>query len=251
MSTSVIGLITFVSSLGGALIGMFAARRLPEHHLSDKTKSTIIGSGTVLGTLVAVVIGLIMSTAHDSFASRANKVRELSFQVIRVDRFLRRYGPEADDARAKLRTWAAATTQELFPEPGQTPPSDQTTVGLLEMAQDAILSLNPKDERHNFFRTRAIDLSASLFEARWFLRQQVGHSLPGPFLALLIFWLALIFASLGLFAPPNATAIISLLLGSFALSGALVLILELDNPYSGLVRLSPDSLRQALVQITQ
>jgi hypothetical protein len=121
---------------------------------------------------------------------------------------------------------------------------------LLETTQDAILSLTPKDEKHSFFRTRAIDLSASLFEARWFLRQQVGHSLPMPFLALLIFWLAIIFTSFGLFAPPNATAIIALLLCSLALSGAIVLITELDNPSSGLVRLSPDSMRQALVQIT-
>jgi hypothetical protein len=145
---------------------------------------------------------LVISTADDSFSSRANKIRELSFQLVRIDRFLRRYGPEADDARVKVRAWTSATTQELFPEPGQTPPSDQTAVRLLETAQNAILSLTPKDETHSFFRTRAIDLSASLFEARWFLRQQVGHSLPVAFLALLIFWLAIIFTSIGLFTPP-------------------------------------------------
>jgi len=118
------------------------------------------------------------------------------------------------------------------------------------MTQDAILSLTPKDEKHSFFRTRAIDLSASLFEERWFLRQQVGHSLAVPFLALLIFWLTIVFASFGLLTPPHATGIIGLLLCSVALSGAIVLITELDNPFSGLVRLSPDSMRQALVQIT-
>jgi hypothetical protein len=99
----VIGLISFFAIFGGVLIGMFAAPRLPYHHLSEKTQSAIIVSVTVLGTLAAVVIGLIISTADDSFSARANKIRELSFQLIRIDRFLRRYGPEADDARAKLR----------------------------------------------------------------------------------------------------------------------------------------------------
>jgi hypothetical protein len=251
MATSVIGLICFVPIFGGVLIGMLAARRLPDHHLSDKSQAAIMISATILGTLSAVVIGLLISTANGSFSSRANKIRELSFQLIRIDRFLRRYGPEADDARAKLRAWASATAQELFPEPGQTPPSDQTTVALLETAQNAILSLTPKDEQHSFFRTRAIDLSASLFEARWFLRQQVGHTLPIPFLVLLISWQAIIFISIGLFTPPNTTAIIALLLCSMALSGAIVLIMELDSPFSGLVHLSPDSMRQALDQITQ
>jgi uncharacterized membrane protein len=69
-------------------------------------------------------------------------------------------------------------------------------------------------------------------------------------LILLIFWLAIVFASFGLFAPANPTTIVVLFLCSLAVSGGIVLIEELDNPQSGLIQISADSMRKALVEIT-
>src|SRR6267378_5881978 len=121
----VTGLISFAAIFAGALIGLFARRRLPGRHLSSETQSVITVSVAVLGTLSALVLGLMISAANSSFSARSDEVRELSLQAIRMDRNLRRYGPEADDARAKLREWAAAKTQQLFPEKGQSRPSSE------------------------------------------------------------------------------------------------------------------------------
>src|ERR1043165_7324147 len=108
-------LISFVSIFGGAMFGVYAARRLPGHHLSAQTQSAVTVAVAVIGTLSALVLGLMISAANSSFSTRADGVRELSLQVIRIERNLRRYGPEADDARAKLRAWATIKTQQLFP----------------------------------------------------------------------------------------------------------------------------------------
>src|SRR6266576_5694933 len=116
MSYLNIGLISFAAIFGGVLIGRFAARRLPGHHLSSETQSAITVSVAVIGTLSALVLGLMISAANTSFSKRSDEVRELSLQVIRIDRNLRRYGPEADDVRAKLREWATVKIQQLFPE---------------------------------------------------------------------------------------------------------------------------------------
>jgi hypothetical protein len=43
-----------------------------------------------------------------------------------------------------------------------------------------------------------------------------------------VFWLGIIFASFGLFAPGNATAIVTLVLCALSVAGALFLVLELD-----------------------
>jgi uncharacterized membrane protein len=167
-----------------------------------------------------------------------------------MERNLRRYGPEADDARAKLRTWAEAKTHELFPIEGQARPSSETTIVMLESVQDAVLALTPKDEKQKYLRTLCVNLSSTLIEARWSLETREGHSTPVPFLILLIFWLAIVFASFGLFAPANPTTIVVLFLCSLAVSGGIVLIEELDNPQSGLIQISADSMRKALVEIT-
>jgi hypothetical protein len=250
MSSTIIGLISFAAIFGGVIIGLFVRRRLPGQHLSTETQSAVTVSVAVIGTLSALVLGLMITAANHSFSARSDEVRELSLQLIRMERNLRRYGPEADDARAKLRTWAEAKTHELFPIEGQARPSSETTIVMLESVQDAVLALTPKDEKQKYLRTLCVNLSSTLIQARWSLETREGHSTPVPFLILLIFWLAIVFASFGLFAPANPTTIVVLFLCSLAVSGGIVLIEELDNPQSGLIQISADSMRKALVEIT-
>jgi hypothetical protein len=250
MSSTIIGLISFAAIFGGVIMGLFVRRRLPGQHLSTETQSAVTVSVAVIGTLSALVLGLMITAANHSFSARSDEVRELSLQLIRMERNLRRYGPEADDARAKLRTWAEAKTHELFPIEGQARPSSETTIVMLESVQDAVLALTPGDEKQKYLRTLCVNLSSTLIQARWSLETREGHSTPVPFLILLIFWLAIVFASFGLFAPANPTTIVVLFLCSLAVSGGIVLIEELDNPQSGLIQISADSMRKALVEIT-
>jgi ABC-type amino acid transport system permease subunit len=250
MTNIVIGLISFVAIFSGVFLGRFAARRLPSRHLNAETQSAVTVSVAVIATLSALVLGLMISAANTSFTARSNEIRQLSLQLIRVDRNLRRYGPEADDARAKLHAWASVKLRQLFPEKGQPQPSSQTAIVMLEGVQDALLALNPTNERQKYLRTLCLTLSSQLIQARWALEIRGGHSIPVPFLVLLIFWLAIVFASVGLFAPPNSTAMIALLLCSIAVAGGIVLIEELDNPSSGFIRLPSESLQKALVEIT-
>lgn len=246
----IVGLISFAAIFGGALIGLFARRRLPGHHLSSETQSVVTVSVAVLGTLSALVLGLMISAANSSFSKRSDEVRELSLQVIRVDRNLRRYGPDGDDARAKIRAWAAIKLEQLSPEKGKSPPSPKKGIETLESVQDSLLRLTPSDERQKYLRTLCLTLSSTLIYERWSLEERVGHSIPIPFLVLLIFWLTLVFASFGLFAPTNATTIVALFLCSVAVSGGIYLIEELDNPLSGLIRVPFESMRKALIEIT-
>jgi hypothetical protein len=95
-----------------------------------------------------------------------------------------------------------------------------------------------------------VTLSSNLIQARWSLEARSGHSIPVPFLVLLIFWLAIVFASFGLFAPANHTTMAALLLCTLAVSGGIALIEDLDNPGSGFIHLPSDSMRRALTEIS-
>src|SRR5215472_13480108 len=150
MTNIQIGLISFVAIFSGVLIGRFIARRLPRQHLSSETQAAVTVSVAVIGTLAALVLGLMISAANSSFSARSDEIRQLSLQLIRVDRNLRRYGPEADDVRTKLHGWAHVKIQQLFPEKGQPQPSSQATIVMLEDVQDALLALNPANERQKY-----------------------------------------------------------------------------------------------------
>jgi len=250
MTNIFIGFVSFVAIFGGVLVGRFAARRLPSRHLSAETQSAVTVSVAVIGTLSALVLGLMISAANSSFSARSDEIRQLSLQLIRVDRNLRRYGPEANAVRTKLHAWAQVKIQQLFPKKGQPQPSSNAAIVMLEGVQDALLALTPTNERQKYLHTLCLTLSSKIIQARWVLEIRAGHSIPAPFLALLIFWLAIVFASFGLFAPGNPTAMIALLLCSIAVAGVIALIEDLDNPGSGFIRLPADPLRKALVEIT-
>jgi hypothetical protein len=149
-----------------------------------------------------------------------------------------------------VRIWAIAKMQQLFPHKDRPPIGSETTITLLENVQDAVLDLTPQNEKQKYLRTLCASLSSTMIQARWGLEQRSGYSIPVPFLVLLIFWLTIVFASFGLFAPTNSTTFVALLLCSVAVAGGIVLIEDLDNPGSGLIRLPSDSMRKALIDIT-
>lgn len=249
MTNAMIGLVAFAAIFSGAMIGMFGARWLPDGHLSDATRNAVSVSVAIIGTLAALVLGLMTSTASSAFTERSNAVRAISVDIIRIDRVLKRYGPDADAPRAKLALYTEAKTRELFPAPGQAAASGDATVEMLEAMETAVLELAPTDPTRTWLRSQAITLCGGLFEARWLLVQQSGTSIPLPFLVLLIFWLSVVFCSFGLFAPFNGTVIAALFLCSVGVSGGIFMILELGSPFSGLVHVSDQPMREALAEL--
>ena len=78
-------------------------------------------------------------------------------------------------------------------------------------------------------------LAADVGRTRLLLFEHLGASIPVPFLVVLVFWLCIIFASFGLFAPRNATVIAVLCVCALSVAGAIFLILELDRSFEGLL----------------
>lgn len=83
------------------------------------------------------------------------------------------------------------------------------------------------------------------------LVEQGRWSIPVPFLTMLICWVTVIFMSFGLFAPRNTTVLVTLGVCALSVSGAIFLILELNQPFQGLMRLSSVPLESALVHLGQ
>jgi hypothetical protein len=112
-----------------------------------------------------------------------------------------------------------------------------------------ILALAPQNEAQRVLKDRAIQIISDLAQTRFLLFEQSGGSIPLPFLIVLIFWLAIIFMSFGMFSRLNPVSGIALIVFAVSAAGALFLVLELSNPFAGLMQISSAPLRDALAPL--
>jgi hypothetical protein len=252
MSAVTISCIVFACIFGGTLFGMFLRTRLPEHHLSAESKGIVqLGMG-LIGTMTALVLGLLVSSAKSSYDTQRNGLAQLAGNIIFLDRILARYGPQAKPARETLRASVADMLRRTWPEESSQPGQSEEkagTEGRYEGMYDKLEGLAPKTDSQRALQGQALKTASDIGQARWLLFAQKGRSVPTPFLVIMVCWLTLILASFSLFAPPNATAFVTLLVCALAVSSAVFLILELDQPYGGIIQISSAPLRGALEQL--
>lgn len=252
MSSLVISGIVFACIFGGTVLGMVLRAILPEKHLSGESKDLVkLGMG-LIGTMTALVLGLLIASAKSSFDAQRNGVAQLAGNLIFLDRTLAHYGAESKDAREMLRASVADMLQRTWPgENGQPGPTEAKsgTEGRYEGLYEKIQELTPKNDAQRSLQAQALKTAADLAQTRWLLFAQKGSSIPTPFLVVMVAWLTLILASFSLFAPPNATVFITLLVCALAVSSAVFLILELDRPFGGMIQVPSAPLRNALAQL--
>ena len=246
-NTLIIGFIVLATVLAGAFAGVKVRERLPKHHLTDETKNLVSVSTAVVATVSALVLGLLISNANTSFTRLGGQVTALSAEILRLDHILRRYGADAEPARNMLLQYAQHKAADLFPDdPADVRLSNPSSYDLLQRLEDMLLALKPANPRDQWWLAQAMTLAAKIGDTRWLIAQQIGQGTPKAFVALLVFWLALLFASFGLFAPPNWTSAVTLTLCALAVAGAVAMFLELERGFGGLVRISPEPMRQAV-----
>ena len=249
MNPMTIGWIVLACVFGGALLGMALRRILPEHHLSAESKDVIkLGMG-LTAMMSALVLALLTNSAKSSYDAQRNEVTQLSANIILLDRVLAHYGPETKEARALVKLSAAGMIDRIWPENRSGSAEVAPNTAVAEGFFDKIQELSPQNEVQRSLQTQAMKTTIDIGQARLLLLEQGGRSIPMPFLALLVFWVTIIFLSFGLFAPPNATVIVTLFLCALSVSGAIFLIMELDRPFGGLIQISAAPLRDAIVHL--
>jgi hypothetical protein len=252
MSPLAISGIVFACLVAGTLIGMLLRAILPEHHLAPESKDVIkVGMG-LIGTMTALVLGLLIASAKSSYDTQRNGLAQMAGNVVFLDRILARYGPESRDTRDMLRASVADMIERTWPEEnsqsGQSGEKSRTE-GRYEGLYEKMQALTPKNDAQRAIQAQAMKTATDIGQTRWLLFAQEGSSIPTPFLIVMVSWLALLLASFGLFAPPNATTLITLLVCALAISSAIFLILELDRPFGGIIHISSAPLRNALGQL--
>jgi hypothetical protein len=243
VSSLAIALIVFGCAFACALIGM--AVRLPDHHRDQDSKDVVKLVMGLIATIAALVLGLLIASANSSYNVQRSELQSLSGNVILLDRLLVAYGPEAKEVRDRLRESVQLTHEQIWSPNGAQPMALDRVPGFIVQLQ----SLSPKTDAQRSMQNRIVELGETLVQTRLLMFEQLGGAILWPVLTVLVFWICILFLGFGIFTRPNVTLIAALSLGALSVSGALFLILELSNPYSGLLQISDTPLRNALVQL--
>jgi hypothetical protein len=248
VSSLLIAFIIFACMLCGIGLGSYLRYVLPYHHTQTDSKDILTASAGMMSMLVALVIGLLVSSAKDAYDVTNAGITSAGAKILTLDYYLSDYGPEAEGARELLRQAVASGIERVWPSGS----GQGAILAKLEAATsmkdifNEIRELSPKNDAQKYLQTQALHLSADMMQSRWMLIEQSQINLPKIFLVVLTFWLTVLFAQFGLLAPQNLTAISALLISAISMSGAIFLILELNQPLQGTIKVSSAPMQKAL-----
>jgi flagellar biosynthesis component FlhA len=246
MSPIHLALLSVISVFGGAVLGIFLRAMLPPHHLSAATKDTVKLSMGLVATMTALLLGLLVASAKGSYDAQKSQLIQMSAKLAFLDRVLSNCGPDAPEARAVLRMSAERMIARIWPDDNSRQAELAPSASAGQALYESIQKISPQTDAQRSVKTQALQTTVEIGQMYWLLFQQAGTSISTPLLIVVVFWLAMIFLSFGLFTPRNGTAITALMASALSVCVAIFLLLELDHPFSGWIGISSEPMRNAL-----
>lgn len=249
MNAILVSSIVFVFVFAAALAGMAIRRALPEEHVGSDAKDIVRLTTGLMATMSALVLGMLVSSSKASYDASKNDVATMSADIVTIDRQLAKYGPETGEIRTAFRHLVEDNLRRIWPNEASQH-SDLKPQDYGEVLADQVDSLAPKSDQQTVVKAQLTPMIVGLRKTQLlvFLKSQQS-GVPLPLLMVLVSWLAAIFASFGLFAPRTSTVVVTLCLGALAVSSAIFIILEMYSPFSGVLRISPSPVIEALNQL--
>jgi membrane-bound ClpP family serine protease len=205
----------------------------------------------LVATMAALVLGLLVTSAKGVYDAERKKVIQMAGKVAFLDRLLAAYGPEAAEARVRFHDLAKAAVRQMWPEEASASAQLAPNTQAGEVIYAAVQDLSPRDETQQKLKDQATNVATDIGQIRYLLVALLVPSISKPMLIILVSWLVAIFLGFSVLAPRNVTVILALLVSALAVSGAIFLILELDQPFSGLIRISSEPMLNAFSQFTR
>ena len=221
---------------------------LPEHHTQAESKDILMTSAGMMATLVALIIGLLVSSAKGSYDVTNSSIIQGGAKIITLDYYLFRYGSEAKEVRELVRQATIVGIEHIWPNETRQGADLAKMEAATEMADvyNKIRELLPQNDSQKYLQSQALQIGVDMMQSRRMLIEQSQTNLPRIFLVVLTFWLTVLFALFGLLAPRNRTAKSALFVSALSVSAAIFLILELNQPLEGIIKVSSAPLQKAL-----
>ncbi|WP_164738396.1 DUF4239 domain-containing protein [Aquabacter cavernae] len=248
MTPALVSIIAFGGMFGGALAAMFIAKRLSAHHVSSSTQDTVkLGVGMV-AAMTSLILGLMTASVKGNFDTTDRDVHTYALNVLSLEADLRHAGKDACPAQDLLADYTRAILAENWKDAPNLPKRrvETSSSDLLLDLDTFVRTWAPTTTVQQEVRSVALTDLRAILTTRWTVSEEAAASVPTIFVVVLIVWLALIFISFGLFAPPNGVVVACFLLCALSIGGALFLILEMSGPFDGFISISPQPLVRAI-----
>ena len=239
----IMGLV-FACIFGAALLGFAIRRFLREQYLSAETQDVVKLTAGIVGSMAALVLGLLVASMQGAFNAKAADVRSVAINAALLNRSLAGYSSDLGTERKQLAVFVTELKQRLWAEDQAADP-----MARMDDLRRNLRSLSPQSDPDKILQARYITLSDTLIYTAGELVEAGNTSLPVPLVVVVVIWLSAIFVGFSLFAPLNAATVSSIAVGAAAVSMAIFLIVEMDGPFNGLIQISQDGLNHALTQI--
>jgi hypothetical protein len=253
MNALVIALFILPCMFGGALLGLKLRTLLPDSHFNTETKSSIQLALGLIISMTALILGLVVASAKNNFDTQDAAIKESAASIITLDRMLADYGPETINIRASVRRSVLILFESTWPERSfrSVKLDIPKALPLRENILAQIQALTPKTDAQRWLQTQSLLLASDLLKIRSLVLERFGSSVPVLFLIIITFWLTLIFSFFGLLAIRNGTIIVVFFCCALSVAAAIFLILEMDGPFDGFIKVSGEPFRYVLTHIGQ
>jgi hypothetical protein len=249
MHALVVSFLVFTVVFAGAVAGIAMRPALPQSHFTPEAKDTVRLAIGLIVTMTGLVLGMLVSSAKTFYDGEKNQVAELSTQIVLLNDLLTAYGPETKQTHIEARQFVEDAVNRIWPQDSsqlyQLRPEDKG-----QFLYEQIQLLAPKNDAQTYVKAQLLSSTVSLRKTYWLMYLQSEQtSIAIPLLVVVTSWLTAIFMSFGLFAPRNPTVIITLIICALAASAAIFIIMSMYSPFSGVLKISPVAVREAMRQI--
>jgi hypothetical protein len=253
MSPESFALAVAVVMFVGGLLGLVLQRTLPEQHTTGGSRDMIGAIVGLLTLLCALVTGLLIWTAYGVYAGQNTTIQTLASKVLQLDLALEDYGPDAKPERLALRDRLGKTIDQVWGakenDANFAANNFAAAIRVLRDPEKALERLEPSTDEQK----RALATAKSAIESIAQSRLQMSFALTAPvsypLLLTVVGWVFFLFCGFGLMSRGGAMPVIALAVGAISVATAVLMILDLSNPYLGAFRASPAPLEQVLAVI--
>jgi len=241
--------IVFGSLVAAISMGRWLQRMAPQQRLSTDTKETVNLAMSVVATMAALLLSLLVSSAKGSFDTTRGQVITTAADIAIIDRVLGLYGSDGAELRSDLRALTEEHVQRMWPNSVTSATRNERKAPTGDAFYAAVLRLPQRDDTQRTLKAQAVATTIEFGQLRALVIAEAAPTITWPMLSLLVAWLGIIYVSFGLTSPQNGVAFLALTASVLAVASAIFLILELDGPFSGLIQISGEPMLQALAQL--
>ena len=235
--------------IASGALGLVLQRLLPERYTSDKSRDMIGGVVGLITLLLALVLGLLIWTSFGVFNTQKTELQLLSARALELDLEFAQYGSEANHGRELLRTDLVWAHEQFWGDDDSRAAAYTASYANMDAMSNFLGTLHPTTDAQRQLLAEAHGHYGSIGETRLLMSLQVIDAISWPLMITVTAWSCLLFCGFGLLSRANAMTFAALACGALSVASAIFLILELSQPYTSLLRVSPAGLEQVIVDL--